>query len=542
MPGDSSPRLLVTDLMGRRFVPLDKPVVTLGRRTESDVRIANPGVSRLHAEIHVEDGGCRIVDCGSKLGTFVNGERKAEHRLVHGDQIRLGDHSETALVFLLGDDAPSQEQSAIAAASELRHMAGLLEGLRALGSSRVLNDVLALVLDAAIDVTGAERGLIMLANDRGQLEFKLARGRGHVTLSGRTFETSRKIPETVFATGRAAFVDDLMDDALANQHVGTVALGIRHVLCTPLMLVQLVERREDRGEQPIIGVLYLDSREKGALRSASTRAALDTLSAEAAVAIENARLYREALERAKLEQELKVAAAIQQALLPPGGRVGRFFTIAGASVPCRSVGGDFFDYVDLPTGQFAFVLGDVAGKGSPAALLAAALLGMFSAEAVYHSHAAPLLDRLNRGLFRRQVEARFVTMFYAMLAPDGALTYSNGGHNPPVVMRRNSTRRLETGGLVLGLFEQTPFEEETTQLEPGDVVVAFSDGVTEAENEAGEEFGDARLLETLAAHRDATPRVLLDNVLAAVRGFCGRVLPFDDVTMVVVRYDGARSA
>src|SRR5207249_6620070 len=156
-------------------------------------------------------------------------------------------------------------------------------------------------------------------------------------------------------------------------------LGIRHVLCTPLRLVRYVERADERAADEAIGVLYLDSRERGALGSQSTQSALETLSAEAALAIENARLYREALDKAKFEQELKVAAGIQQALLPVGNREGDFFSTAAASVACRAVGGDFYDYVDLPTGRFGFILGDVAGKGSPAALLAAAVLGMFSA-------------------------------------------------------------------------------------------------------------------------------------------------------------------
>ena len=159
----------------------------------------------------------------------------------------------------------------------------------------MLDDVLTLVLDSAIDVTGAERGFIMLANPAGQLEFKLARARGKVTLSGRTFETSRKIPETVFATGQQTIVEDLLDGDLAQLHTGTVALGIRHVLCTPLRLVRYVERAE-RTDEKVIGVLYLDSRERGALRSSAARAALETFSTEAAVAIENARLYREALD------------------------------------------------------------------------------------------------------------------------------------------------------------------------------------------------------------------------------------------------------
>ena len=153
-----------------------------------------------------------------------------------------------------------------------------------------------------------------------------------MTLSGRTFETSRKIPETVFATGQQTIVEDLLDGDLAQLHTGTVALGIRHVLCTPLRLVRYVERAEQKGADEIIGVLYLDSRERGALRSAHAQSALETLSAEAALAIENARLYREALDKAKFEQELKVAAAIQQSLLPVANREGAFFSTAAASI------------------------------------------------------------------------------------------------------------------------------------------------------------------------------------------------------------------
>src|SRR4029077_3448746 len=215
------------------------------------------------------------------------------------------------------------------------------------------------------------------------LEFKMARARSKVTLSGRTFETSRKIPESVFATGQQTIVDDLLDGDLAQRHTGTVALGIRHVLCTPLRLIRYVERADQKGADEIIGVLYLDSRQRGARRALSAQSALETLSAEAALAIENARLYREALDKAKFEQELKVAAAIQQSLLPASNRDGALSTAPAASVPCRAVGGDFYDYVDLPTGAFGFILGDVAGKGSPAALLAAAVLGMVSGEATH---------------------------------------------------------------------------------------------------------------------------------------------------------------
>ena len=534
---DPNSRLVITDTHGRRQIPMDKPLITLGRRTESDVPVIGIGVSRHHAEIAVDDGACRLRD-KSKLGTFVNGVRATEHVLAHGDLIRLGESHDTEIVFLVGDKDVARERTSFSAATELRHMAGLLEGLRALGSGRVLDDVLALVLDSAIDVTGAERGFIMLADDEGRLDFKLGRAQGRVTLSGRTFQTSRKIPEDVFATGKQRIVEDLMEGSDAGAHMGTIALGIRHVLCTPLRLVHYVEKAEEGAEDKMIGVLYLDSRERGALRSHAARTALETLSSEAAVAIENARLYREALERAQLDQELKVAAAIQQSLLPASNRSGRFFSTAGTSVPCRSVGGDFFDYVDVQDEQFGFILGDVAGKGAPAALLAAAALGMFGAESTYHARCAPLVTRLNLGLVRHGIPGRFLTAFYAILAADGSLLFSNAGHNAPLLVSPSGVRRLETGGMVLGLFEHAAFEEESVALAPGDVIVAFSDGVSEAMNEAAEEYTDERLIAAVHANRGRPPEELLEALLADVHRFCGRATPSDDVTMVVVRYEG----
>ena len=536
-----APRLIVTDPLGRRVVPIDKPLFTIGRRSETDLCLAGADVSRVHAEIVSENGTWSIRDRASRFGTFVNGERTAERGLQHGDHLRFGQAGDTEIVFAVGEDVPSVERSAVSAATELRQIAALLEGLRALGSGRVLDEVLTLVLDSAIEVTGAERGFIMLANRDKVLEFKLARARGHVTMSGRTFETSRKIPERVFATGQQAIVEDLLDGDLAELHTGTVALGIRHVLCAPLRLVRYIERADQRRAEEIVGVLYLDSRERGALKSASARSALETLSAEAALAIENARLYREALEKADLEREFKVAAAIQQALLPAPRREGAFFTVSAATVPCRAVGGDFFDYVDLPDGSFGFILGDVAGKGSPAALLASAVLGMFSAEATYQKGAAPLIARLNRGLFRRAIEARFLTSFYGVLSPQGTFTYCNAGHNPPVLVTGNTSRRLETGGVVLGLFEQATFAEETLHLNPGDFVVTFSDGVSEALNASGEEFTDERLLAAVEAQRQESPQVLVEKLLSEVRAFCGDAPQSDDVTIVMVRYDGSKA-
>ena len=163
---------------------------------------------------------------------------------------------------------------------------------------------------------------------------------------------------------------------------------------------------------------------------------------------------------------------------------------------------------------------------------------MFSAEATYQNAAAPLITRLNHGLFRRAIEARFLTTFYGILGPNGKFIYCNAGHNPPFLVSKDGVRRLETGGVVLGLFEQAAFDEEALTLKPGDFIVAFSDGVSEALNEAGDEFSDDRLLACVTANRHAAPQVILDALLKDVRAFCGEAPQSDDVTLVMVRFDG----
>jgi phosphoserine phosphatase RsbU/P len=497
-------------------------------------------VSRDHAEITRTDGRFLVRDRGSRYGTFVNGVQVTEHPLAHGDRIQLGRTGGAELVFLL-DDAPVERQPA-SAVGDLRQVAALLEGLRALGSGRVLDEVLALVMDSAIELTGAERGFIMLANDAGVLEMKLARARGHVTLPGTRFETSRKIPEEVFATGAQKIVNDLLDGDLANVHMGTVALGIRHVLCTPLRLVRYVDRADASAEQKRIGVLYLDSREKGALTSRATLAALDTLATEAAVAIENARLYRDSMEKARIEQELRIASQIQQSLLPRGRRQGRFFDAMGASVACRAIGGDFFDYLDLADGRFGFALGDVAGKGPPAALLTAVLQGLFAAHVFVQVEPKVTLSRVNMALIHRAIESRFATVFFGVLDADGRLTYCNAGHNAPFLIGRTGIRRLEEGGLIVGMFEHASYEQETVALEPGDIIVVVSDGVSEALSAAGDEFGDERLQAAVTPYTVEGPDAILERLLAAVREFTTGAVQNDDVTALVVKYTGASGA
>ena len=533
-----------------RQVPIDKAPFRLGRRAESDLVLPQGDVSRDHAEIVAAGSGYVIRDRGSRHGTFINDEAVVERPLADGDRIRLGRVGGPELVFRLAGAFATTVRDAgtgSAAAGDLRQVAALLEGLRALSSARVLDDVLALVMDSAIAVSGAERGFIMLANDAGVLDLKMARAQGRQTLPGSGFETSRKIPEEVFRTGRTRIEADLLDGDLASVHMGTLALGIRHVLCVPLHVMRFsdaaaAEPTEEQQQPRRIGVLYLDSRDKAKLLSSSTEGALETLANEAAVAIQNAELYRAALDNAKLEREMQTAAEIQRVLLPNRQRTGAFFEAAAETLPCRSIGGDFFDYIDRSDGALAFSLGDVAGKGPPAALLGALMQGSLAAEGSVGAGPAATMATVNTALVRRGIQGRFVTLFYAVLHPDGRLVYCNAGHNPPVLVTAGGVERLEIGGMVVGLFDGVPFAEGTATLRPGDYVVLFSDGVSEAMNADGEEYGDDRILECLSGVRGSACEPCLREVLAGVERFTAGAPQHDDVTAMVVSYRPRASA
>jgi hypothetical protein len=255
--------------------------------------VSGSEVSRDHAEIARDGDRYVIRDRGSRYGTFVNGEMLTEQLVLkHGDRVRLGRNASVDLVFLSEQDDSAIRRALLGA---LKQTAALLEGLQALGAGHLLDDVLALVLDAAVEVSDADRGFIMLTTSDGRLEFTLGRGRGHVPLPGKTFDTSHKIPEEVFATGETRIVSNLIEGDTADAHEATIQLGIRQVLCVPLRLTRYLDQP---GALPVpmrIGVLYLDSRESGTLLSPHTRVGIETLAVEAAVAIENARLYRETL-------------------------------------------------------------------------------------------------------------------------------------------------------------------------------------------------------------------------------------------------------
>jgi sigma-B regulation protein RsbU (phosphoserine phosphatase) len=280
-------------------------------------------------------------------------------------------------------------------------------------------------------------------------------------------------------------------------------------------------------------VLYLDSREKGYLQAAGV---LHALAAEAAVVIENARLYQEAVQAERAAQELRIAADIQRALLPPDTFVSPRVELAASTAPCRSVGGDLFDYAARDDGSLTFTVADVAGKGTSAALLTAVVQGLLAGESDAHDSPAQVCTRLNRALCRRAVASRFVTIFYGQVLTDGLLRYCNAGHNAPFLVSATDMVRLDIGGTVVGLFESSHYDTGEVRVAPGDLLVIFSDGVTEAVDADGEEFGDERLAACLATVRGRSAAETLRAVQDAVSAFVGTEPARDDMTVMVLRF------
>lgn len=533
----AAPHLQISDGQGHRAVALDRDVFLIGRRTTADLRLTSTDVSREHAEIVRDGDQYRVRDRGSRFGTFVNGEQITEHTLVAGDTIRLGRVGSVELVFSL-DGMSSALRDTASEISDLRQMAAVLSGLRALGAGRVLDEVLTIVMDSAIEVTKAERGFVMLADQHNTLEFKIARARGRVTLSGKSFTTSEKIPREVFSTGRSCMVADLLDGDLAGDHGGTIAVGIRHVRCVPLR-VSVPGGDAALGTTKVIGVLYLDGRERNTMTSGATAASLEAFATQAALAIESARLYAESAEKARTDRDLRIAADIQRALLPEDRHERRSFDLAAVSVPCRTVGGDFYDYLDVSESAFGFALGDVSGKGPPAALLAAVVQATFAAQAPVSLDPADTMARINTALLRRAIAARFATMCYGVISPSGTFSYCNAGQEPPLVIRRHGVRTLETGGPVVGLLPFATYAYETLTLEQGDVVVIFSDGVTDARSMSSDEFGRDRILKAIQHCHGMPSDAVLDLLLSAVNEFAAGAPQMDDITALVFRYQGA---
>jgi serine phosphatase RsbU (regulator of sigma subunit) len=245
----------------------------------------------------------------------------------------------------------------------------------------------------------------------------------------------------------------------------------------------------------------------------------------------------EVADRLSLKGELEVAREIQLAMLPQGTFAVRDVAVSGVTRPANTVGGDFFDVLPLTEGRIILTLGDVAGKGSPAALLMALLLAVLRTLVDERLEPPALMRRLNAQICRHSPASRFITLFYAVYDPEtGQLAYVNAGQTPPLLRRRNGTfERLTSTGVALGMFEESSFEHQTTRLDAGDLLVLYSDGITEAEDPAGQPLEEAGLQRVVDRHAAAAPAELGGQILAAVEAHARQPRFTDDLTVLILK-------
>ncbi len=544
IPGQA--RFFYLDEKGKEFwVNVLGPKFTIGRNSGNDLILGNPGVSRFHAEVLFQNEEWILRDLGSKQGTFLNGVTVSQSRLKEGDRVQLGGPLGLKLTFHEGDllqsllaDSDSRPEINLSVHG-FKDVGMLFAAFRAFSSIPVLDDLLALVVDTAIEMTGAERGFIMLKEQDGNLSFRCARNNHKRPLDGSCFQTSRRVPFDVFTTSRSISIRDLDLESQCDDHQETRGLGLRSISCVPLRCLTVQESVNLSGERRAenIGVLYVDSSSVGSGFSHTRMEALESLASEAAMAIYNARLYKDSQDKRRMEEQLAVAREIQQALLPPPNKEMPYVRACSQTIPCNQVGGDYFDYFNLEGGRLGFALGDVAGKGMPAALLASLIQGILSAQTFFDSPLSTMIANVNRNLAQRGTGSRFVTFFFGILDPDGSCTYVNAGHNPPYILSPNGDmRELTVGGMVLGLFANAQYEAETIKLQPGDHLVLFTDGVIEALNVEDEEFGLDRLCGLLRENARRSASETLVCLRDAVLSFAVDAPQHDDITMMVLGY------
>ena len=546
-PGEIRARFRYLDEAGKEhWASIVPPRFTVGRSSGNDLVLSQMSISRAHAEVLVQDGEYLLRDLGSKHGTYLNGTRVEQAKLNSGDRISLGGLQGPSLTFHKGDLLQnllgiSESRTDVGLSVRgFREIGMLLATFRALSSIPLLDDLLALVVDTAIEITGAERGFIMLKDESENLVFRCARNAFKRPLDGSSFQTSRRVPDEVFRTGQRKVINDLDLGDDTGDHSSTRRLGLRSIFCVPLryLAFQDTGNLSGLGRMETIGVLYVDSQSIGAGLSNTQIDALETLASEAAMAIYNARLYKDSQEKRRMDEQLAIAREIQQALLPSPNKDLPFVRACSQNLPCHEVGGDYFDYFDLGDGKFGFALGDVAGKGMPAALLTSMIQGLLSAQTPLDAPPPLIISNLNRHLVRRGTGNRFVTFFFGILDSEGNCTYVNAGHNPPLLLHRNGelTELKEGGGMVLGLFGSAQYESRTIGLVPGDHLVLFTDGVLEARDISGAEFEQERLRAVLARNAQAGAPEILASLRDAVLNFSANAPQHDDITMMVLGY------
>jgi serine phosphatase RsbU (regulator of sigma subunit) len=403
---------------------------------------------------------------------------------------------------------------------------------QAFNSTLDLDEVLNRVMDEVIAITRAERGFVMLHEAGGSLTFRAARGMDQTTIQDPQFQVSRSIVERVAREGEPLLTSDALQDDRLSMRRSVTILGLRSVLCVPL-----------KTREKISGVVYVDSRIRAGIFSRADLDLLTAIASSAAIAIENARLYQVAVERGRLERELQMAREVQASLLPGETPQVSGWEFAARWRPARQVAGDYYDFIPLDGGRLGLVIADVSDKGMPAALFMAMTRSTIRASVGHAPSPAEGIALANRLICADATGGMFVTLFYAFLDPaTGALTYVNAGHNPPLLHRGGDGKagpdnpiELERTGMALGVMDEATFEQRTVQCHPGDLVLFYTDGITEALDECEEDFGVQRLRRVLIQRQRAPVVDIVVAIERALEAHVGELAPFDDITMVAVR-------
>ncbi len=548
----NSPGLIVVDPNGHRTRVEIKPLpFKIGRQADNHLILRDSRTSRQHAQIVLEDGQYFIEDAESRHGVFVNGERTQRQPLRNSDRIEFGVPDSYQLIFAVGlaDVTALMEQASVSdtqvtrtgAGGNLAKLRAVLEVARTLQSSFSTEDVLNSVVDAALTITGAERGFLLLRKT-DELEMKVARDRHGKPLAETDLRVPRRVIHRALQQRREMLsmnFDPLAAGEIRPEH-SVADLELRSVVCVPLVRIN-AGMGEDTGmlstQTDTVGVLYMDSRVSAADLSGGNRELLQTLAIEASTILENARLLEEERQKQKMEEELNVARTIQQSLLPSQLPSAGWFRACGSSVPSHQVGGDYYDVVEVDESCWATVVADVSGKGVSSALLASLLQGAFLTTSQSSEVMARRVERINRFLNERTQGSKYATVFYCLLDRSGRLHYINGGHCAPILISQSGRYEyLEATSMPVGMLPEAEFQVEEKQLSPGDRIVIYTDGVTEAQNPRGEFFSRKQLREIVVAHAGNDCAALHDAVLRTLKNFISDAPQADDITLVVVEY------
>ncbi len=408
------------------------------------------------------------------------------------------------------------------------HLLTLYEISGLMNSSLEFEEALDNVMDAVMEVTKAQRGFLMLADEETNT-FRVLVARG---IDGKTLEEegySKTIVGQVVQTRQPLLTNNAQFDTRFEAGQSIIMRGLRAILCAPMMV-------QDR----LIGVIYVDTSMRSGTFNDADRDLLSLVAGQAGRALENARLYRVAVEKGRLERELQMASEIQRSLLPQQMPAVAGYEIVPYWQAAREVAGDFYDAFALPDNTFGVVMADVSDKGAPAALFMAVARTLIRSNA--HAGCTPIdtIAQTNDLILEDADSGMFVTVYYSVFESNGNSVHVNAGHNPPLLYRHasKSCEYLPIGGRALGWFPDNPLQEVHVEMQPGDLIVYYTDGLTEAENPQGEYYGEERLVQAVLKMAGQSAQEVRDFILQDVETFCAGQPPFDDLTMLVVRYTG----